>query len=126
MKIFLTLALCIVPAFAADLSPVELGLGINAYNSRDYKGAIQHLRGHQFPALSDYLTYYLASSEQQTGDYDDALLVLAAYRKAPGSACSTAVYSSTSATPALRSRLSTSSKPTTSSCLSQMATSPSR
>ncbi len=84
--IFLASLLSLAPAFAADLSPVELGLGINAYNSRDFKGAVQHLRGHQFPALSDYVTYYLASSEQQTSDYDDAIAILSAYRQAPISA----------------------------------------
>ncbi|HWE48727.1 MAG TPA: transglycosylase SLT domain-containing protein [Bryobacteraceae bacterium] len=83
MKLIAASALLLVPAFAADLSPVELGLGITAYNARDFRGAVQHLRGHQFPALSDYLTYYLASAEQQTGDYDDALLVLSAYRQTP-------------------------------------------
>jgi len=83
MRILLALALVVVPALAADLSPVELGLGIKAYSSRDFKGVIQHLGSHRFPALSDYVTYYLASSEQQTGDYDNALVILAAYQKAP-------------------------------------------
>jgi soluble lytic murein transglycosylase len=74
-----------IPAFAADPPTTELGQGITAYGSHDYKGAVAHLRDRHFPGLSDYLTYYLAASEQQTGDYDAALAVLAAYRKAPAS-----------------------------------------
>jgi len=70
-------------AYGADAPVSELGQGITAYSARDFKGAIVHLRGRQFPGLSDYLTYYLASSEQQTGDYDSALAALAAYRANP-------------------------------------------
>lgn len=71
-------------AFAADPALPELGLGINAWNARDYNGARRHLRAAgTIPGLSDYLVYYLASSEQQTGDFDDAAKALAYYRRTP-------------------------------------------
>jgi len=74
----------LIPAVlsAADTAPTRLGLGINAYQVKDYSGAVQHLRGlqPQLPKLSDYIVYYLASSEQQTGDIDGAVRDLAAYR----------------------------------------------
>jgi soluble lytic murein transglycosylase len=61
----------------------ELGQAINAYNARDFGTAIQRLRNRTVPGLADYVTYYLASSEQMTAQYDDALAVLTAYREHP-------------------------------------------
>jgi len=72
-------------AVAADLSETHLGQGINAYNIHDYGTAIQHLRGlgAQIPKLSDYVAYYLASSEMQLGETDNAARDLTAYRANP-------------------------------------------
>lgn len=69
-------------ATAADLSETHLGQGINAYNIHDYGTAIQHLRGlgPRIPKLSDYVAYYLASSEMQLGEVDNAARDLTAYR----------------------------------------------
>ena len=61
----------------------ELGQAITAYNARDFGTTIQRLRGRTVPGLADYATYYLASSEQMTAEYDAALAVLAAYREHP-------------------------------------------
>ena len=91
-KLFPALLLCSVAivightgiAWAADPIISELGQGINAYNSRDYAAAARHLRAaRQVPELSDYVTYYLASSLQQLGDYSAALSVLDAWRLHP-------------------------------------------
>jgi soluble lytic murein transglycosylase len=85
-RAFPALALIAATAlYAADLGETRLGQGINAYNIHDYGGAIQHLRGlaAQMPRLSDYATYYLASSEMQIGEADQAMKDLAAYRAAP-------------------------------------------
>jgi soluble lytic murein transglycosylase len=71
------------PLRAADASENRLGQGINAYNLHDYNGAIQHLRGLQLPKLSDYVAYYLASAEMQTGDNDAAARDLTLYRAHP-------------------------------------------
>ena len=66
-------------AWAAEPTLAELGQGINAYNSRDFTGAISHLRAaRSVTALSDYVTYHLAYSEVLTGDVDGALGVLTA------------------------------------------------
>jgi soluble lytic murein transglycosylase len=72
--------------FCADnTAALRLGQGINAYNSHDYSGTIQHLRGLQplLPKLSDYIVYHLASSELQTGDIENAVRDLKAYRARP-------------------------------------------
>ncbi|MES1258029.1 MAG: transglycosylase SLT domain-containing protein [Acidobacteriota bacterium] len=73
---------------AADTAPTRLGQGINAYNVKDYPGAIQQLRGlqTQLPKLTDYVVYHLASSELQTGDIDGAVRDLTAYRGQPAPA----------------------------------------
>jgi soluble lytic murein transglycosylase len=62
----------------------DLGQGINAYNARDFAGAISHLRAaRNVVSLSDYVTYHLAYSELLTGDVDGALTLLTAYRANP-------------------------------------------
>ncbi len=70
---------------AADPATTRLGQGINAYNVKDYPVAVQHLRGlqPQLPKLADYVSYYLASSELQTSDFDGAVRDLNAYRAHP-------------------------------------------
>jgi soluble lytic murein transglycosylase len=71
-------------AGAAETTLPELGLGINAYNSRNFPSAISHLRAaRNIAALSDYVTYHLAYSEVLTGDVDGALVVLNAWRANP-------------------------------------------
>jgi soluble lytic murein transglycosylase len=77
------LALGAAALLAADASEARLGQGINAYNLHDYGGTIQHLRGLSIPKLSDYISYYLGSSELQTGDIDGAVRDLTAYRANP-------------------------------------------
>ena len=85
------IAFCCVTAtaFAAEPAPVNeslnrLGRGIAAYNSRDYNGAVQALRGGtRIDKIGDYFVYYLAASEQLTGDFDGASSVLAGYRESP-------------------------------------------
>ena len=81
---FLLLALAGV-GMAVEPPALRLGRGIAAYNLKDYASAISHLRGlrTQVPALADYATYYLASSEIQTGAVDDAVAELAAYKTKP-------------------------------------------
>ena len=70
--------------FAADPIVPELGKGIDAYTSRDYAGAVRHLHAaRQISELTDYVTYYTASSLQQLGDYEGALAVLDAWRTRP-------------------------------------------
>jgi soluble lytic murein transglycosylase len=62
----------------------DLGQGVNAYNSRDFTGAISHLQAARSVApLSDYVSYHLAYSEVLTGDVDGALAVLNAWRANP-------------------------------------------
>jgi soluble lytic murein transglycosylase len=62
----------------------DLGQGINAYNSRDFAGAVSHLKASRgVTLLSDYVTYHLAYSEVLTGDVDGALTLLNAYRVKP-------------------------------------------
>ena len=62
----------------------DLGQGINAYNSRDFIGAMSHLKtARSVTPLSDYVTYHLAYLELLTGDVDGALSVLNAYRANP-------------------------------------------
>jgi soluble lytic murein transglycosylase len=80
---FLTALLGSAPVFAGDPALTELGQGITAWNARDYQTAISHLHGEKIPKLSDYQTYYLASAQQQAGDYDNAISLLAAYRESP-------------------------------------------
>ena len=71
-------------AGAAEPGLLDLGKGINAYNSRDFTSAVVHLRAARTIApLSDYVTYYLAYSQLLTGDVDGALSVLTAYRANP-------------------------------------------
>ena len=71
-------------ASAAEPALTELGQGISAYNSRDFTGAISHLRAaHDITGLPDYVTYYLAYSEVLTGDVDSALSLLNVYRMNP-------------------------------------------
>lgn len=67
-------------AYAADPALLDLAQGINAYNQRDYQTAIRRLRPIRVPSLADYIVYHLASSEQQTGDFDGAIQNLDAYR----------------------------------------------
>lgn len=69
---------------AAAPGLADLGQGITAYNTRDFTGAISHLRAaRSVAALSDYVTYHLAYSELLTGDVDGALALLSAYRANP-------------------------------------------
>src|SRR5207248_7134737 len=68
---------------AADPALSELAQGINAYNARDFNGAVQHLRVVRIPRLFDYVAWHLASAQQQTSDFDGALGTLAAYRASP-------------------------------------------
>jgi soluble lytic murein transglycosylase len=71
-------------ASAAEPGLLDLGQGINAYNSRDFIGAVSHLRTAQAAtSLSDYVTYHLAYAQILTGDVDGALRVLTAYRANP-------------------------------------------
>jgi soluble lytic murein transglycosylase len=70
--------------WAAEPGLLDLGQGINAYNSRDFIGAVSHLRtARTVTLLSDYVAYHLAYSEVLTGDVDGALSLLTAYRAAP-------------------------------------------
>ncbi len=69
---------------AADPPLAQVGQGITAYNSRDFVGAISHLKAaRELAALADYDAYYLAYAELLTGDVDGALGVLTAYRAKP-------------------------------------------
>lgn len=69
---------------AAEPGLLDLGQGINAYNSRDFLGAVSHLRtARSVTSLSDYVTYHLAYAEVLTGDVDGALSLLTAYRANP-------------------------------------------
>jgi soluble lytic murein transglycosylase len=71
-------------AWAAEPGVADLGQGINAYNSRDFAGAVSHLKtARSATLLSDYVTYHLAYSEVLTGEVDGALAVLNAYRAKP-------------------------------------------
>jgi soluble lytic murein transglycosylase len=69
---------------AAEPGLSDLGQGITAYNSRDFAGAVSHLRNaRNVTLLSDYVTYNLAYSQVLTGDVDGALGLLNAYRANP-------------------------------------------
>ena len=71
-------------AIGAEPGLSELGQGINAYNSRDFIGAVSHLRtARNVTLLSDYVTYHLAYAQVLTGDVDGALSLLTAYRANP-------------------------------------------
>ncbi len=71
-------------AIGAEPGLLELGQGINAYNSRDFIGAVSHLRtARNVTLLSDYVTYHLAYAQVLTGDVDGALSLLTAYRANP-------------------------------------------
>jgi soluble lytic murein transglycosylase len=84
---------CALFLFAAPSAPAaepgvtDLGQGINAYNSRDFIGALSHLKiargASNINPLSDYVVYHLAYSEVLTGDVDGALGLLNAYRANP-------------------------------------------
>jgi soluble lytic murein transglycosylase len=81
---FLLLLLLAGLVQAAEAGLADLGQGINAYNARDFTGAISRLRAaRSVTALSDYVTYHLAYSELLTGDIDGALALLSAYRANP-------------------------------------------
>jgi soluble lytic murein transglycosylase len=73
------------PLLCADAPTSRLGAGIAAYNLKDSSGAIAHLKGlrSQIPRLADYATYYLASSQLNSGAVDDAVAELGAYRTKP-------------------------------------------
>lgn len=70
---------------AAETAPTRLGQGINAYNVKDYSGAVQQLRGlqPQLPKLADYIAYHLGSAELQASDFEGAVRDLNAYRAHP-------------------------------------------
>ena len=73
-------------AFPAETaSNARLNAGIAAYRAQNYASVITNLRGlqTQFPKLSDYVTYHLASAELQGGDFDGAIRDLSAYRSNP-------------------------------------------
>lgn len=77
--------LLLAASCASGTEPLaDLGQGINAYNSRDFTGAISHLQtARSVTALSDYVAYHLAYSQMLTGDVDGALGVLTAWRANP-------------------------------------------
>jgi soluble lytic murein transglycosylase len=78
------LVLSMGAASATEVGLNDLGQGITAYNSRDFNGAISHLRSARgVNQLSDYVTYHLAYSQMLTGDVDGALALLTAYRANP-------------------------------------------
>ncbi len=82
----LAMAWAILPlrAVAQDASVSELGEGVALWNAGKYIAAIPHLRAAQrLTKLADYDVYYLASAEQLSGDVDDALSALTAYRQKP-------------------------------------------
>jgi soluble lytic murein transglycosylase len=71
-------------AGAVEPGLLDLGKGINAYNSRDFTGAVSYLRtARNVTLLSDYVTYHLAYSQVLTGDVDGALGLLITYRANP-------------------------------------------
>ncbi|MDP9171078.1 MAG: hypothetical protein M3N54_10715, partial [Acidobacteriota bacterium] len=83
---FAAVGLLLLPGGAvADVPALRLGQGLNAYNVHDFGGAVQYLRGleTQLPKLSDYVVYYRASAELQSGDTEGAVRDLAAYRANP-------------------------------------------
>jgi soluble lytic murein transglycosylase len=70
--------------WGAESGLLDLGQGINAYNSRDFNSAASHLKtARSLTPLSDYVTYHLAYSQVVTGDIDGALNVLNTYRANP-------------------------------------------
>lgn len=74
-------ALAPAAVLAADSGLTALGQGINAYNSRDFNGAIAHLgNASTVTKLADYVTYYRAYAQLVTGNPDGAIATLAAYR----------------------------------------------
>jgi soluble lytic murein transglycosylase len=78
------MALTALGAPVAEPGLSDLGQGINAYNSRQFASAIQHLRNARgLTQLADYVTYHLAYSQVLTGDVDGALTLLTAYRANP-------------------------------------------
>jgi soluble lytic murein transglycosylase len=80
----MVLAVAAGQASAADPALSELGQGINAYNVRDFRGAVAHLRAaRSVTRLSDYVAYHLAYSQTLTGDNQGALEALTAYRANP-------------------------------------------
>src|SRR6266567_8763767 len=89
-KIWLAIAFAVLStvgvSWAADPALAELGQGINAYNARDFNGAIAHLRAaRSVTRLADYVAYHLAYSQVLTGDIDGALSSLTSYRANPSS-----------------------------------------
>lgn len=84
MLFVLTAGLMLAATTPSDSSVTELGRGINAYNTRDFNGAIVHLKAAGAATrLADYVAYHLAYSELLTGDVDGALNTLNAYRTKP-------------------------------------------
>ena len=89
VKRLVLFGLVAVVALAAEPAPVNqslnsLGKGIAAYTARDFNGAVASLKSAtRIDKVADYFTYYLAASQQLTGDFDGALAVLGSYRKAP-------------------------------------------
>ncbi len=85
MSLFLLAAGAVFGATTAnDAGVTELGRGINAYNTRDFNGAITHLTAARAAIkLADYVAYHLAYSQLLTGDVDGALSTLNAYRAKP-------------------------------------------
>ncbi|HVV47560.1 MAG TPA: transglycosylase SLT domain-containing protein, partial [Bryobacteraceae bacterium] len=83
------LALLLTGGAQAEPGPIapglaDLGKGINAYNSRDFSGAVSHLQAaRSVTALSDYVTYHLAYAQVLTGDIDGAVGLLTQYRDHP-------------------------------------------
>src|ERR1019366_752041 len=85
MRRAISVLILIAAAAPAAVNPVltELGQAINAYSARDYATAVQRLRNKSIPSLADYVVYYLAASQQLTGDFDGALAALNVYRESP-------------------------------------------
>jgi soluble lytic murein transglycosylase len=76
--------LSVASCLATESGVADLGQGINAYNTRDFNGAMVHLRNAKnLSQVSDYVTYHLAYAEVMTGDVDGALAQLTAYRANP-------------------------------------------
>src|SRR5579863_6784367 len=85
MTVFLLAAGAMLAAtITNDAGVTELGRGIDAYNTRDFNGAITHLKAAGAATkLADYVAYHLAYSQLLTGDVDGALNTLNDYRAKP-------------------------------------------
>jgi soluble lytic murein transglycosylase len=84
LRIVPALVLAASGVFAAAPAVTELGQGIGAYSTRDFKSAIARLESaRSVTKLGDYDSYYLAYSQLLTGNVDGALATLNTYRAHP-------------------------------------------